>query len=295
MSIIRSNRKFGIKYIRISEQSLDIKGHDLLIYLLTNPGNSTWTTCKKVRVLISILIALTANSLCDQSIAFAAGDKSNKPAHRYEMKKASQHGSGKFYMGREIANIMGHRAAAWLNRPDREKKERTDLVAKHLNLKPTDRIADIGAGSGYFTFLLSPFVPKGKIFAVDIQREMLDLIRTKSKKMKIKNIVPVLGNIQNPKLKENSIDLAFMVDAYHEFSHPYEMMLGIQKALKPGGRLILLEYRGEDPKVRIKKLHKMTLQQAKKEMLAVNLNYVKTKSFLPKQHFMIFRKPTIKK
>ena len=209
----------------------------------------------------------------------------------YTEQEPSRDGIGKFYMGREISKVMGHLGAGWLERSERENEERTDLLIENLGLRPTDHVADIGAGSGYFTFRMSPLVPKGKVFAVDISPQMLGIVRAKMEKKKSDNIYPILSTATELNLEDNSIDCALIVDAYHEFSHPYEMGMGIFRALKPGGKLILIEYRLEDPGVPIKLLHKMSEAQAKKEIYACGLNWVETLEILPQQHFMIFRKP----
>ncbi|HEX4949456.1 MAG TPA: class I SAM-dependent methyltransferase [Blastocatellia bacterium] len=200
-------------------------------------------------------------------------------------------GIGKFYMGREIAHVMGHLGARWLERDDRLDTERPDEVVKNFKLKATDVVADIGAGTGYFTFRLSPIVNRGKVFAVDIQPEMLALMETRKKAMRAENVVLVQGTETDTKLPAAVVDLAFMVDAYHEFSYPREMMQSIVNALKPGGRVVLIEYRGEDPSVPIKRVHKMTVAQARKELEAVGLVWKETKNFLPHQHFIVFAKP----
>lgn len=202
----------------------------------------------------------------------------------------SADGIGKFYLGREIAKVMGHTAAMWLERPSREKEEKPDSVVNALDLNSTDVVADIGAGTGYFSFRIAQKIPLGKVLAVDIQPEMLDMIEFLKQENNIANVEPVLGTEANSNLPLNKVDLALMVDAYHEFSYPYEMMQGIVKALKKGGRVVLVEYRGENPFIPIKALHKMTQKQARKEMQAVGLQWLETKSFLPSQHVMVFEK-----
>ncbi len=210
----------------------------------------------------------------------------------YKHTAQSFDGIGKSYMGREIASVMSHQGSPWLERPQREQQERTDKLIELLNLKPSDYVADIGAGSGYFSFRMSKLVPRGFIFAVDIQPEMLSLIEDKIANGEGDNVIPVHSSTASPKLKENTIDLMLLVDAYHEFSLPREMGQGMYKALKPGGRIALVEYRAEDASVPIKELHKMTEAQAKLEMAAVGLEWVSTDSTsLPWQHLMIFRKP----
>ena len=213
-------------------------------------------------------------------------------APRYETRKPHDpNGIGKFYMGREIAHVMGHLAAGWLERPSREREEQPVKLIKALELKPGMVVADVGVGTGYFAFRMAPHVgEKGKILGVDIQKEMLALLEKKAKKLGVTNVEGVLGEEKDPKLPEGGVDLVLMVDVYHEFSYPYEMMVAIKKALKPGGRVALVEYRKEDPKVPIKLVHKMTEAQCKKEMAAVGLEWVKTDPTLPRQHVAIFQK-----
>ena len=202
----------------------------------------------------------------------------------------SPDGIGKFYQGREIAKVMGHTEALWLERPSREFEEQPQKLIDALNLAPTDVVADIGAGTGYFSFKLAQKLSLGKVFAVDIQPEMLDIIEFLKNENKITNVEPILGSLTNPNLPENSINLAIMVDAYHELSQPREVMQEVVKALKPEGKVILVEYRRENPFIAIKKLHKMTQKQAIKEMSTVGLKWIETKEFLPSQHLLIFSK-----
>lgn len=203
----------------------------------------------------------------------------------------SPDGIGKFYLGREIAKVMGHTEALWLERPDRAIAEQPTKAIDLLNLNPTDVVADIGAGTGYFSFKIAAKIPKGKVFAVDVQPEMIDILNFLKQENNITNVEPILGSITNPNLPESSVNLALMVDAYHEFSYPREMMEGIVKALKPKGRVALIEYRKENPLIPIKGLHKMTQKQVKKEMLSVGLTWLVTQDSLPQQHLIIFEKP----
>lgn len=212
------------------------------------------------------------------------------PPH-YSRKPASRDGIGKVYMGREISQVVSQHAIGWLEREDREAEEAPSLVMDQLGLDPSDVVADIGAGSGYFSFLLAPLVPEGRVLAVDIQPEMLRFIESKKRSLGVENIQQILGTIEDTKLPANAVDLAILVDAYHEFSHPKEMAESIFEGLKPGGRLVLLEYRGEDPGVPIKPLHKMTVKQVRREMEAVGLEFLEVRDFLPIQHFLVFRKP----
>ena len=209
----------------------------------------------------------------------------------YETRPATADGIGKVYMGREIAQVMGHQGAPWLERAEREEEEHPQKLVELMALRPSHVVADIGAGTGYFSFRMAAKVPEGKVLAVDIQPEMLDLLKQAAKARNVKNVEPVLGKIDDPCLPPDSADVALMVDAYHEFDHPREMMEGVVRGLKVGGRVVLVEYRAEDPDVPIKPLHKMTEAQAKKEMAAVGLEHVKTHPDLPRQHVMIFRKP----
>ena len=209
----------------------------------------------------------------------------------YQKGERTKDGIGKYYMGREISQVMGHLGAGWLERPKREQEERTDLLIKNMQLSKSDQVADIGAGSGYFSFRISPLVPQGKVHAVDISPQMLGIIRAKKAKGNFENVLPVQSTIKNTTLAKNSIDCALIVDAYHEFSYPHEMAESIFDALKPGGKLILIEYRKEDPAVPIKLLHKMSEEQAKKEITPVGFKWKKTLDFLPQQHFIVFEKP----
>ena len=204
----------------------------------------------------------------------------------------SRDGIGKFYMGREISHVMGHLGAGWLERPERERQERTDLLIAGLNLSDDFVVADIGAGTGYFTFPVAQRVPRGKVFSVDIQPEMLARVERRKALENVANVETVLGEEDDPKLPAKEIDLAFIVDAYHEFSFPREMGERLKESLKPGGRLVLVEYRAEDRRVPIKRLHKMSELQVKQEMAAIGLDWIRTESYLPQQHVLIFQKPT---
>lgn len=229
--------------------------------------------------------------LCCCLLLGACGTITATPDNVYQFRTIhSPDGIGKFYQGREIAKVMGHTEALWLERPSREVEEQPQKLIDSLNLDPTSVVADIGAGTGYFSFKLAQKLPLGKVFAVDIQPEMLDIIDFLKSENKITNVEPILGSLTNPNLPENSIDLAIMVDAYHELSQPREVMQEVVKALKPKGKVILVEYRRENPFIAIKKLHKMTQKQVIKEMSSIGLDWVETESFLPSQHLLIFAK-----
>ena len=179
----------------------------------------------------------------------------------------------------------------WLERPQRVAEEQPDQLISQLKLRPGQVVADIGAGTGYFSRRLAQAVgPAGRVLAVDVQPEMLALLKDLGARLGLTNITPVLGTVTNPQLPAASVDLALLVDVYHEFDYPYEMMEGICRALKPGGRVVLVEYRGEDPKVPIKPLHKMTQAQVKTEMAVLPLGWVQTIEVLPRQHIIVFSK-----
>lgn len=200
-------------------------------------------------------------------------------------------GIGKFFMGREIAFVMGHQAADWLERANRDTEEQPDLVLKALQLKAGQSVADIGAGTGYYTRRLAKIIgEKGTVFAVDIQPEMLQMLTNKMAAAKITNVKPVLGSTTDPKLPASSVDLILMVDVYHEFDFPYEMISAMCPALKPGGRIAFVEFRKEDPKIPIKEVHKMSEAQVKREMSVQPLEWVETIETLPMQHLILFRK-----
>jgi SAM-dependent methyltransferase len=209
----------------------------------------------------------------------------------YRQGKRSRDGIGKFYFDREISQVMGHLGAGWLERPEREREERTDLLIEALPLEADDVVADIGAGTGYFSFRMAKRVPEGRVLAVDIQPEMLAIIQGRIERGDGDNVTPVQGTIVDPGLPGSGVDLILLVDAYHEFSHPAEMASAMARSLVPGGRLVLIEYRAEDPSVPIKPLHKMSEAQARLEMQAAGLEWVRTEDFLPQQHFMVFERP----
>ena len=209
----------------------------------------------------------------------------------YEQKTPSRDGIGKIYMGREISRVMGHQGAEWLERPEREREEMPNRLVALLKLKAGDVVADIGIGTGYIARRISPKIGEtGVIYGVEIQQEMLDILAEKMAEAGITNIKGVLGTITDPKLPPNSVDLAIMVDVYHEFSHPYEMMQNICRGLKIGGRVAFVEYRLEDDNVPIKRLHKMSELQVIKEATPHPLSWVETLDDLPWQHVIIFEK-----
>ena len=240
-------------------------------------------------VVVSVAFALV---LCATSCAGAregatAASPSDGP---YTTGKPSRDGIGKFYMGREISFVMGHRGAAWLDRPERAVEEQPDRVVEGMTLAPDAVVADIGAGSGYFTFRLARAVPDGRVLAVDVQPEMLEILETRMAEAEVENITLVLGTASDPNLPEASVDAILLVDTYHEFDYPLEMARAMTRALRPGGRLYLVEYRAEDPEIPILPLHKMTEVQARREIEAAGLTFVENGTFLPTQHFLVFEK-----
>ena len=210
---------------------------------------------------------------------------------RYTVKSGDPNGINKWYMGRQIAHVMSHFGIEWLERKEREMEENTSQLLKNLAVQPGTAIADIGAGSGYHSTLLSKMVGTGKVYAVDVEPEMIAYLKNRIKLEGYKNIIPVLSTEQKVSLPANSIDIMLLVDVYHEFSFPYEMTLSMLEALKPSGKLVLVEFRAEDPNVPIKTIHKMSERQAVKEFKASGFLFEKNIGNLPWQHCLIFRKP----
>lgn len=208
----------------------------------------------------------------------------------YIYKDGDPNGIGKWYLGREIAHVMGFQGMAWLERSNREEEENTTKLLRNMDIEPGDTIADIGAGSGYHVFKMAPMAHKGLIYAVDIQDEMLAALRDKKEAGASKNITIVKGSEKSISLPENSVDKILMVDVYHEFNYPIAMIGSVKKALRPDGKLYLIEYRGEDDSVPIRELHKMTEAQAIKEMKAAGMKLERNIDNLPWQHCMVFVK-----
>jgi len=210
----------------------------------------------------------------------------------YEERRGSPDGIGKFYQGREIAAVMGFEGSSWLERPSRAAEERPDLLVMELHLLAGMTVADIGAGSGYLSRRMAPLVRPGRVFAVDVQPEMVDLLKKLSQQPGLQDIVPIQGGASDVRLPPDSVDLAVLVDVYHELDSPYEVMRSLVRALKPGGRVVLVEYRSEDPGVPIKAVHKMSEMQIRREISVLPLAWERTSERLPMQHIVVFRKPS---
>ena len=232
--------------------------------------------------IVSLLILLLAANL-------TLAQQTTPPG--YVSIPASVDGIGKRYMDREISGVMGWQGATWLERGTREREERTDLLLNTLDLQPGMVVADIGAGTGYLSRRMAPLVmPGGKIIALDLQPEMVNILQTGVKRSGFTQIEVKLGTDKDIKLPKNSIDMAIMVDVYHELAYPYEVMTSIMQALKPKGRIVFVEYKAEDARVPIKTLHKMSEAQIKREAGVFALEWERTVSTLPWQHVVMFRK-----
>src|SRR5581483_2421188 len=238
------------------------------------------------RLLFGLLVAVVAGNL-----VAAQPPKREKP--KYETKDDHDpNGIGKVYMGREIAQVMGYPAASWLERPERVKEEEPAKLVKALEVKEGMVIADVGAGSGYHTFLLAPLVSeKGKVIASDIQQQMLDLIDAKAKKLKVTNVETVKGTETDPKLPAGKVDLILLVDVYHALNHPFEMAEKLVDALTPGGRLVFVEFRLADAMGPMRLVHKRFEWQFNKEMGPFSeMEHTNTVEALPWQHIISFTK-----
>ncbi len=210
---------------------------------------------------------------------------------RYATVRPSPDGIGKTYMGREIAHVMSFHGAPWLERPERASEEHPELVLAALEIKPGMTVADLGAGSGYYSWRMARLVgDKGIVYAVDVQPEMIRLLEKRMTARGVANVKPLLAIPADPRLPEGQLDLVVMVDVYHELEHPFEVLASVVRALKPGGRVAFVEYRANDPSVPIKALHTMTEAQVKKEAAAQPLEWVKTVSDFPWQQVVVFRR-----
>jgi len=233
----------------------------------------------------ALMLAILATLAALAGPALAQGE-------RYTAVPASADGIGKRYMGREISSVMGWQGAAWLERAEREREERTDLLMAALALQPGLVVADIGAGTGYLARRMAKAVaPGGKVIATDVQPQMVRMLQKLSEQPGMGNLVPWLGDEQDVRLPAGQLDMAVLVDVYHELAYPWEMLQSVLRALKPGGRLVLVEYKAEDAFVPIKTLHKMSEAQVRREAEVHGLLWERTVATLPWQHVVVFRKP----
>ena len=192
--------------------------------------------------------------------------------------------------GREIAPVMGVGGAGWLERAEREQEEAPSLAIAALDLRAGMKVADIGAGSGYYTVRMARTVgPEGRVYATDIQVGMLSMIQRRARQEQLQNIVPVLGAVDDPKLPPAALDLALMVDVYHELAEPQAFMRRLREALKPDGRLVLIEYRKEDPRVPIREEHKMSVAMVRQELSADGYTVDRVIDVLPWQHIIVLK------
>lgn len=245
-------------------------------YKWVHRGSKNWFS----RILLFILLLTAASS----------ESQVNQKSGIYSYKKPTANGTGKIYMGREIAQLMDASGLDWLERNTRPQEENSDLAVSKFPFTSNSIVADIGAGSGYYTFKIASKLTGGKVYAVEIQDELISYLKNRKEQLKNNNVQIIKGNSQSPNLPENSIDLAFMVDVYHELLYPHEMLQNIRKALKKDGKLLLLEYKAEDPGVRIKELHKMSVRQVNKELRANGFSLQYQGDFLPIQHILIYEK-----
>lgn len=235
-----------------------------------------------LRVLLAFLVVLPG---------FAEDAAKPTPPPYERRAEHDPNGIGVFYLGREIAHVMGHQAADWLERPEREEEERTDLLIDALKFRDGEVVADIGCGSGFISRKIAKKIGSGTVYGVDIQPEMLALLAKRMAMFRITNVKPIMGTTSDPKLPPASCDTMIMVDVYHEFDQPYEMIRGMIAGLKSGGRIVFVEYRKEDPTVPIKEVHKMSVVQVRKEMaVQPELEFAESIEDLPRQHIIIFRK-----
>lgn len=242
----------------------------------------------KLNIILLLLVSSFCFATCKPQKNKVTHDLSKDPTYTYS--QATNGGIGKSYFGRQIAHVMGFEGSEWLERNSRDEEENTALAIEKMQLQKNSVVADIGAGTGYYSFRIAAKVPAGKVYAVDIQDEMLYQLREKKNALKNTIVEVIKGSSKNSNLPDNSVDLAIMVDVYHELEYPQEILQALQKALKPTGKILLIEYRGEDPAIQIKELHKTTIAQLNKEMASngFKLNY--DGEFLPIQHFLLYEK-----
>ena len=233
--------------------------------------------------LVLLLLLLTGATACH-----AQTEQKEKTV--YTSKRPGPGGTGKVYMGREIARVIGTGGGGWLDRNTRQEEENSLRAIDSMLLQPQSVVADIGAGTGFYTFRVAERVPEGKVYAVELQDAFVGTLKKRKQELDAANVEVVKGGTKSINVPDASLDLAFMVDVYHELEYPQEMLQAIHKALKPDGKLLLLEYKAEDPKVSIRELHKMTAAQVRKELEANGFRLYKQGDFLPIQHFLMFEK-----
>ncbi len=236
-------------------------------------------------LLLPYILGCTTSSSQQTNTTETAADTSV-----YGQMTATYDGIGKTYHGREIAHVMGFGGASWLERDERQEEENTALAISKLPISASSVVADIGAGTGYYTFRIAAKVPQGKVYAVDVQDESVQFLQKKARQLGQENVEVIKGDAQSPNLPESTVDLAIMVDVYHELEFPHEMLQSLRKSLKADGKILLLEYRAEDPTIPIKKLHKLSVAQANKEMTANGFKLIQRGDFLPIQHFLVYQK-----
>lgn len=242
----------------------------------------------KLKVILSLILYTGCFASCNSQQK--AGATQSQKDTIYTFRRASMDGIGKFYQGREISQVMGAAGSDWLEREERQQEENTTLAIEKITLPANGSVADIGAGTGYYSFRLSAKVPQGKVYAVEIQDEMIELLQNKKASLKDSVVEVIRSTNKSIQLPDNSLDLAIMVDVYHELEFPAEILQSINKALKSTGKILLIEYRGEDPAVRIKPLHKTTVLQLGRELLANGFTLSFKGDFLPIQHFLLYEK-----
>ncbi|MFD3003864.1 class I SAM-dependent methyltransferase [Pontibacter toksunensis] len=243
---------------------------------------SSYQSTKQLFVLLLLWLFLGAGGACQAQV--------EQKAAIYTTKSPGTGGTGKVYMGREIARVIGTGGGGWLDRSTRQEEENSLRAIDSMMLSPQNVVADIGAGTGFYTFRVAEKIPKGKIYAVELQDAFVSALKKRSQELGLSNVEVVKGGTKSINVPDASLDLAFMVDVYHELEYPQEMLQAIHRALKPGGKLLLMEYRAEDPKVAIRELHKMTAEQVKKELEANGFKLFKREDSLPIQHFLMFER-----
>jgi len=239
---------------------------------------------------IVLLVTICAASWSGSNYGEEApeGNARNNDSKGAEKENKTPAPAGTHYKGRKIAVTMHYTGAPWLVRESREREEECSTLLKALKLEPNDVVCDLGCGNGFYALPIAKLVPQGKVIGVDIQPEMLQMLRERARVAKLTNIEPVLGTLADPKLPSDKVDLVLCVDAYHEFSHPEEMLRHIRQSLSKKGRLVLVEFREEDPLVPIKPLHKMSKRQILKELIPNGFKLVEQFDALPWQHVMFF-------